>query len=218
MSTSFRCHAPKGSWVSERVPLVAGFLNACVIQERSRMAIFKKKLSLSKLITDSAVFILTNDNIFPSRDALLEQDKYTNKELDDIEMHSRLLALSYLYIAVYDYAKRGKFSGRYDEHRIGMIYGQAILAANAAVGGKSFEESYILQQIDNYNAGVVKMREADSKDDYFHAYLIFEQSTIGNRKPDNKPVSAITLGKLVRDEVVKKLMGAYVKDYKVTID
>lgn len=181
------------------------------------MAIFKKKLPLSQLITDSAVFILTNDNVFPSREALIEQDHYTKSELDDIEMHSRLLTLSYLYITVCDYAKRGKFYGKYDEHQVGMIYGQAILAANAAVGGKSFDESYILQQIDKYNAGVVRMREEDSKDDYFHAYLIFEQATLGKREADNKPVSAITLGKVIRDELVKKLMTQYLKDYRIII-
>ncbi len=183
------------------------------------MAIFKKKLSLTQLITDSAVFILTDDDLFPSRDTLLEQDQYTKKELDDIETHSRLLALCYLYIAIYDYAKKGRFYGKFDEHRIGMIYGQAMLAANAAVGGQSFEESYILQQIDTYNAGVVKAREVGkTDDDYFHAYVIFEQATLGKRKFDNKPVSAITLGKLIRDRIVKELMSEYLKGYRVTIE
>ena len=183
------------------------------------MILFKKKLILSRLIKDSVVFILTDDSIFPTREALLEQDNYTKKELDDIDMHSRILALSYLYIVVMNYAKDHKFEGRYDELKIGSIFGQSVLDANREVGGQAFENSYVLQNLDKYNVRIVKMRESDpNHDDYFHAFEVFEDMALGKREANKRPVSLITLGKFIRDEVVGKLMSGFIKNHRIYVD
>ena len=190
------------------------------------MALIKQKITLADLIKATAEQLINNPDYFPSDDSLLEQDEYSDYELEAISKERLKLAFAYIFAYVTEISGNGKLrptrnlSDDEAQHYVGIAFGTAISAAlnNPEINYTSIgvDNEDVLQSMDGYTMYIVQNRDDSAKsDDYYLALNHFQDQALSDRDQMQMPISVITYAKYIRDILVKRLVNELLRNYKV---
>ncbi len=181
------------------------------------MSLFKQKLSIYELIYALVIKIVETPELFPTDESLLEQGDFTKSELKRIRAETIKLAIIYVHLYSLELSHRGKIKVSEDLCR--LAYGQALLAVcndkSINFESSSIDRGDLINTLDGYTSYIAQHFNKKKYDDYYLAYLHFEQVIFLKRDTHSTPVAAVTLAKYIRTHVSKMLLDDLLKTYKI---
>lgn len=186
-------------------------------KEGAIMALFRQKVNPYEFFYSLFRKVIETPELFPTYDALLEQDEFTKSELKCIHAEIKKLAIIYIRIYVFELSESGKITANKELCELG--YGQAFLSVfqddSIDFDSADIDPNNFLNTIDQYTVYLVDHSEESRYDDYFLAFQHFEDVVFTKRKSTETPVAAVTLAKYVRENVSKRLVNDLLRNYKV---
>lgn len=178
------------------------------------MSFFKQKISPQNYFATMLKEVLTNSAIYPNSDALQEQDKYSSIELERIKTEQVKLAVVYVLLSVLELNKdTAKI------HDVKMTYASVLIRVvqdhTTEISDNGIKVSDFLDTVDGYTAYIAQKsseRKTKSGDDYYFAFQHFQDVVFKERTLLERPISSITLAKVVRhmiEELNKDLLSRY---------